>query len=178
MVVQFQSDPYYLVHAAARHNLRTEVVLAGRTVNERMTRVVSDSVANRLWCSGLKPAQSRILVLGITYKANVSDCRNSKIIEVINDLLTKGVGITIVDPLAVPPRFLGDVDFKTSLDRLVGKYHLIIYAVPHVYFEENFTVKTAVNFYEEGCQLRALIDLSGDLSSESFSAVGIEVDSW
>ena len=90
-------DPYYLTYAAGRHGYHPEVVLAGRRINDSMGRHVGREVARRIHGAGLKP---RVLVLGITFKENVPDIRNSGSADVVRELMDFGLSVDLHDPRA------------------------------------------------------------------------------
>jgi UDP-N-acetyl-D-glucosamine/UDP-N-acetyl-D-galactosamine dehydrogenase len=93
-------DPYYLTHMAEMLGYHPDVILAGRRVNDSMGQFVGQVTVKRLIAAGKNVAQSRVLVLGVTYKPNVADLRNSRVREVVRELLDHGVEVVLCDPLA------------------------------------------------------------------------------
>ena len=89
-------DPYYLAHAAKSVKLEPEIILAGRRINDRMSGFVADRIASLL------AGPSKILLLGLTFKENVPDLRNSQVPEIAHHLAAAGHTITVHDPLADP----------------------------------------------------------------------------
>ncbi len=86
-------DPFYLAHAAREAGHEPEIILAGRRINDGMGRFVADEVARRV-------ASGRVLVLGLTFKENVSDLRNTRVVDVISGLVAHGLEVDVHDPLA------------------------------------------------------------------------------
>jgi UDP-N-acetyl-D-galactosamine dehydrogenase len=90
-------DPYYLSHLASEMGHRPEVVLAGRKINDGMAKFIAGQIGERL--AGM-PGQARILILGLTFKQNVPDLRNSKVVDLINALKEQGHKVDVHDPIA------------------------------------------------------------------------------
>ncbi len=91
-------DPYYLVYKASELGIHTEVIQSGRKINDRMPLHVASKVVNELAKNNLKFSESKIIILGLTFKENVSDIRNSKMIEVYNYLRSYNINIFAYDP--------------------------------------------------------------------------------
>lgn len=87
-------DPYYLARCAIDNGHNPEIILSGRRINDRMGQYIADSIADRL------PKDARVLVLGLTFKENVPDLRNSKVIDVVHGLRQRGLHVDVHDALA------------------------------------------------------------------------------
>ena len=126
-------DPYYLTYKAKKIGYSPDVILSGRTVNENMAQFVTDKLVRGMKKRGLEIDKSNILILGITYKENCPDTRNTKIPEVYNNLKKLGANVNIFDPCA---DFL-KVKSEYEIDLINGfaKYDGIILAVSHNYFK-------------------------------------------
>ncbi len=126
-------DPYYLTYKAKKIGYSPDVILSGRTVNENMAQFVTDKLVRGMKKTGLEIDKSNILILGITYKENCPDTRNTKIPEVYNNLKKLGANVNIFDPCA---DFL-KVKSEYEIDLINGfaKYDGIILAVSHNYFK-------------------------------------------
>ena len=119
-------DPYYLSHRAQELGHEAQVILAGRSINDGMATWVADRVdALR---SG-RPAS--ILVLGLTFKENVPDLRNSKVADLISQLQARGHTITVADPLADPEEARHEYGLELDADALSRRYDCVVGAVPH-----------------------------------------------
>ena len=118
-------DPYYLSHLAVRVGQFPRVVLAGRAINDGMGAWIADRVHEQL--SG----PSRVLVLGLTFKENVPDIRNSRVVDVIRRLEWLGHAVVVHDPLADAHE--AEVEYGVRLDgaALGGRYDAVVAAVPH-----------------------------------------------
>jgi UDP-N-acetyl-D-glucosamine/UDP-N-acetyl-D-galactosamine dehydrogenase len=91
-------DPYYLTHKAQEVGYHPEMILAGRRINDHMGQYIASSVIKKMVQKGIDVADSRILVLGLTFKENCPDLRNTRIIDIISDLRDYGVHVDVYDP--------------------------------------------------------------------------------
>ncbi|MBA3898103.1 MAG: nucleotide sugar dehydrogenase [Sphingomonadaceae bacterium] len=119
-------DPYYLAHVATEHDRDPRVVLAGRATNDGMGAWIAERLHDR---RGGKAGSA--LVLGLTFKENVPDIRNSKVIDLIRRLHRLGHRMTLHDPLADPQEFKREYDLALRVDALGGSYDLVVCAVAH-----------------------------------------------
>ena len=119
-------DPYYLSHRAQQLGHDPEVILAGRSINDGMGRWVADSLHREVG-----GRTGRALVLGLTFKEDVPDLRNSKVIDVIRRLEALGHEVTVHDPRADPVEARHEYGVALDGDALEGRYALVVAAVPH-----------------------------------------------
>jgi len=130
-------DPYYLTHRAQEVGYHPEVILAGRRINDSMGAHVADRVARLMMKRGFPVVGSRVLVMGLTFKENCPDLRNSKIVDVIAALEQCNAKVDVLDPWADPK----EAKHEYGLDLLKtwpkpGAYEAIILAVAHREFIE------------------------------------------
>lgn len=128
-------DPYYLTHAAENVGYSADVVLAGRAVNESMPGYVAQRVVSLVEAQGGEPEESSALVLGLTFKKNVSDIRNSKAMVLADLLIDKFARVNVHDPF-VSSGSIGEQDF-VFIDNLADskdRYNLVVLAVDHAEF--------------------------------------------
>lgn len=122
-------DPYYLTHRAEKAGYLPEVILAGRRINDMMGAHVARECVRLLKTAAA--AEPMVTVLGITFKENVPDIRNSKVIDIIRELGEFGVGVQVTDPLALQDEVVHEYGVSlTPLDRL-RPADAIIFAVAH-----------------------------------------------
>lgn len=119
-------DPYYLTHKAEELGYRPQVILAGRRLNDTMARYAARSVIKRMLQNGVDVARSTVGVMGITFKENCPDIRNSKVVDLIEELEAWGVKVIVADPwaneLEVRQEYgidLGAIDGGSPVDALV-----------------------------------------------------------
>ena len=133
-------DPFYLAHCAEMSGHHPEVILAGRRINDKMGAYLADWIAERISAANGGPA--KVLVLGLTFKENLPDLRNTKVIDLIDGLARHGHLVDVHDPLAdaAEARHLHGVELKTGLDGL-GGYDCVVGAVAHACYRA-FTGET------------------------------------
>ncbi|HVO14695.1 MAG TPA: nucleotide sugar dehydrogenase [Alphaproteobacteria bacterium] len=128
-------DPYYLAHLAQRLGHHPEVVLAGRRTNDGMghyiAACVDRAVAERRRAAGAAPAPARILVLGLTFKENVPDLRNTKVIDIVEDLRARGHAVDVCDPLADRDEAMALYGLELHVTPPGAAYDCVLGAVPH-----------------------------------------------
>ena len=95
-------DPYYLTHKAEELGYHPQVILAGRRINDNMARYAARAVIKRMLNNGMDVARSTVRVMGITFKENCPDIRNSKVIDLVEELRRWNVGVVVEDPWADP----------------------------------------------------------------------------
>jgi UDP-N-acetyl-D-galactosamine dehydrogenase len=122
-------DPYYLAHKAESLGYHPEVILSGRRVNDNMGMFVANKVVKLLIQKQIMIKGSRVLVLGITFKENCPDIRNSKVIDIYSELVQFGLEVDIYDPHAEKEAVFHE--YGISLCDSLGKYEAIILAVSH-----------------------------------------------
>ncbi len=128
-------DPYYLTHKAQEVGHNPEIILAGRRLNDNMGIYVANQVVKLMIKKGQKIEGAKVLVLGITFKENCPDIRNSRVIDVIRELQEFGTQVDVYDPWADPK----EVKHEYGLDLLAhpeGAYDAIVLAVAHDKFDD------------------------------------------
>ena len=124
-------DPYYLAHVAREAGHDPQVILAGRRINDAMSAIVAHRIAAALDGAGI-PSPARMLVLGLTFKENVPDVRNSKVVDLVGSLRDQGHDVSVHDPLAdhaVARREFG-IELLPDL-AAAGPFDALVGAVPH-----------------------------------------------
>lgn len=119
-------DPYYLTHKAEELGYHPQVLLAGRRINDDMARYAAQNIVKRMLRNGIDVSRSKIGVLGVTFKENCPDIRNSKVIDLVKELEQWGAQVVISDPWADPNEIqaeygieLGVVSSKDPVDALI-----------------------------------------------------------
>ena len=123
-------DPYYLTHKAESLGYHSEVILSGRRINDNMGIYIANSVIKLMAQNGLPINKANILMLGITFKENCPDIRNSKVVDVIHELKSFGTIVDIYDPQADPEEVKHEYGL-TLVPSPDKKYHAIVLAVSH-----------------------------------------------
>lgn len=123
-------DPYYLTYKAQQLGYNSKVIAAGRFVNDDMPRYVSKKIVQHIIKNSTDPSSAKVLVLGATFKENVSDIRNSKVADLVKDLLDYSLQVDFVDPFASAEEV--EHEYGLSLQSSIGTgYDAIVLAVAH-----------------------------------------------
>jgi UDP-N-acetyl-D-galactosamine dehydrogenase len=123
-------DPYYLTHKAKQAGYHAQVIMSGRNINDSMGAYIAEQTAKKLIKQGKHIQDTKVLIMGATFKEDVSDIRNSKVIDIVNELKTYDVNVHIIDPHADCNEMMHEygVELKTQCD---DNYDAIIVAVNH-----------------------------------------------
>lgn len=123
-------DPYYLLHKSKKLGYDPQVIASGRRINDHMPAFVAKRLVQMLIEKGKNPGDCKVLVMGITFKENVSDIRNSKVVDLIRELMDYSINVHIVDPYASPNEIAHE--YKLSLmDKPSNGYDAVVVAVAH-----------------------------------------------
>jgi len=136
-------DPYYLTHKAKQTGYHAKIINSGRYVNDSMGFYVGKQTVKKIIAQGKRVMDSKVLIMGATFKEDVSDIRNSKVIDVIREIESFSVTVDVIDPYADPAEVNQEYGYKTK-NEPDGPYDAIIVAVSHsqykdlpkTYFEE------------------------------------------
>jgi UDP-N-acetyl-D-galactosamine dehydrogenase len=126
-------DPYYLAYKAKALGYNPQVILSGREVNDQMSLFVTNKLIDLLQANGKNIQAAKILVLGVTFKENCPDIRNSKVFEIIHTLKDKGAIVEAFDPFANADEVLAKQ--QVQLVTVLNQYDAILLAVAHNFFK-------------------------------------------
>jgi len=153
-------DPYYLAHKAQEVGHDPQVILSGRRINDSMGLHVASSIVKLMHQKDLPVKGSRALILGLAFKENTGDTRNSRVIDVHNELISFGLEVDVYDPLAKPIQAKNEygIDLLETLD--LDQYPTILLAVAHDAFKglNIATSKDRVVYDLKGILPRNLVD--------------------
>ncbi len=127
-------DPYYLTHKAQEIGYHPEVILAGRRINDGMGRYVAERVARLLMRRRLPVADTRALVLGVTFKENCPDVRNTRVVDVVRELEDLGMQVDVHDPWADAQACQQEYGIQLCGEPAPGAYSAVVLAVAHHQF--------------------------------------------
>lgn len=159
-------DPYYLTFKAQAIGYHPEVILAGRRINDYMGKYVAENTVKKLIKAGKSVKGSKVLILGLTFKENISDIRNTKVIDVYNELKEYGIEVYIYDPYAYPEEVKHEYGIEL-LDHIEKHtpYDAVIVAVKHRPFIEELDFKEYKKLMNNG-GTPILIDVKGIYNKE------------
>ncbi|MPN42855.1 UDP-N-acetyl-D-mannosamine dehydrogenase [bioreactor metagenome] len=129
-------DPYYFIYQAEILGYHSQIMAAGRRVNDNMPIFVTDNVIRKLIQSNKNVKQACIYVMGITFKEDCPDMRNSKAVEVCKQLSTYGVNIKVVDPVVEKAEFNKEFSMELTNIEDVQNADCLIFLVAHRQFQE------------------------------------------
>ncbi len=166
-------DPYYLTHLAAKLDIHPQVILAGRKINDSMAEFVADKTIKML----LQQATSSSVpltvgILGVTFKENVPDLRNSKVFDVISALEAYGVEVHCVDPVCDPDECMEHYKRKVLTWEALPPCDGIIVAVKHGSFAKDLPLPVLAKKFKKGRNV--LIDLKGMYDLTAARELGIQ----
>jgi UDP-N-acetyl-D-galactosamine dehydrogenase len=124
-------DPYYLTYKATQLGYHPDVILAGRRINDSIGSFIATKAIKLMLNQGIDPKSANVLILGVTFKEDVNDIRNSKVPDIAKELLEFGVKVQMYDPLADKDEFLHEYKLNLVGENEVLKSDCIIFAVPH-----------------------------------------------
>ena len=151
-------DPYYLTWKSSKLGYHARVINSGRYVNDAMGAHVGKQTVKRMLELGKNPLESRVLVMGLTFKEDVADIRNTKVVDVIHELQSYNIEVDVVDPMASPTEVKREYDLTLKEAPDAGAYDAVIIAVNHApYRNMSETDFEALMRDEKG----VLIDLKG-----------------
>jgi UDP-N-acetyl-D-galactosamine dehydrogenase len=128
-------DPYYLTHKAEEIGYHSQVILAGRKINDNMGAFVANKVVKLMIKKSINVNTAKALVLGITFKENCPDIRNSKVIDIITELQDFGVQVDVYDPMAEAHEVKEEYGVNL-IEKISEPYDTIILAVSHNVFQK------------------------------------------
>src|SRR5690554_4081452 len=127
-------DPYYLAQKAQEVGYHPEIILAGRRMNDSMGEYVASQVVKLMLAKDVKVKGAKVLMLGVTFKENCPDVRNTKVVDVVHELEAYGMQVTIYDPLASPEQVAHEYQLKTVQTQPEDKFEAVVLAVAHKEF--------------------------------------------
>lgn len=162
-------DPYYLAYKAREIGYHPEILLAGRRINDSMGSYVANLTLKTLSEAGIKINSANILILGLSFKENIPDIRNSKVKDIYDDLKKWGVNVYVVDPYADKKDALKEYGIKLSDIKKNFLYDAVILAVKHRVFVEMGEEKMINMIRKNG----VFFDVKSVFSSEKFIKASI-----
>ena len=135
-------DPYYLAHKAKEVGHDPQVILSGRRINDGMGLHVASSIVKLLHQKDLPVKGSKALILGLAFKENTGDVRNSKVVDVYQELKSFGMEVDVHDPLANPEQAMSEYGITLIKGVVLENYQAILLAVPHESFH-SLTIQTS-----------------------------------
>ena len=167
-------DPYYFTYEAEKLGYHSQIILAGRKVNDSMAEFVADAAIKQLVLSNKAPAKSKVAVFGLTFKENCPDCRNSKVGDLIKRLREYGINPLVYDPW-VSAEEVADVYGVTLSDiQDIRSIDCLILAVAHECFKKISIEEFDAMFVKEPGSEKIIIDVKALLDTEAVERYGFK----
>jgi len=164
-------DPYYLTHKAEMIGYSPQVILAGRRINDSMAKFVAEQTIKELIKANCNVKGAKVNVLGLTFKENCPDLRNSKVAELIDELKSYGVELHIHDPVADADEARHEYGVELESWESLPRAEVIVAAVSHKEFIEKSVSDFQSKVIEKGC----FIDVKSQFDREALNKTGLSV---
>ena len=129
-------DPYYLTYKAQQLGYHPQMILAGRRINDDMSLYVASRIIKLMLSKGQQPQSSRVLMMGLAFKENCPDVRNTKVVDIVNELETYGASVDVFDPWVDAAEAKNEYGIALTEDPAQGAYDVVVLAVAHRQFKE------------------------------------------
>jgi UDP-N-acetyl-D-galactosamine dehydrogenase len=127
-------DPYYLTYKAEQLGYHPQMILAGRRINDNMSLYVSTQIVKLMLKKSIQPKGARVLMLGLTFKENCPDLRNTKVVDIVRELASYGTEVDVHDPWVDAAEAKEEYGLDLVADPQKGAYDVVIIAVAHDQF--------------------------------------------
>ncbi|MDE2367620.1 MAG: nucleotide sugar dehydrogenase [Burkholderiales bacterium] len=164
-------DPYYLTHKAEMLGYHPQVILAGRRINDGMGKFIAEQTIKQMIASGSYIKGARVNMLGLTFKENCGDLRNSKVIDIIHELQSYGVDVHVTDPQAEPEEAMHEYGVRLERWEDLPRADAIVAAVAHREFARIPVEELSRKLVKGG----AFIDVKGSYAVPALTAAGFRL---
>lgn len=164
-------DPYYLTHKADMLGYHPQVILAGRRINDGMGKFIAEQTIKHMIAAGSMIKGAKVNVLGLTFKENCGDLRNSKVIDIIRELQSYGVEVFVTDPQAEAPEALHEYGVKLVAWDELPRADAIVAAVAHREFADLSLEDLGKKLVKNG----AFVDVKAAFDQRSLAEAGYKV---
>ena len=156
-------DPFYLIHKAKKIGVEPQVIAAGRIVNDFIPKFIAKRVIQSLIEQEKNPGKARVLVMGVTFKEDVSDIRNSKVVDLVRELMDFSVQVHVIDPHGNPNELAHEYGISL-IDKPIGDYDVILLAVGH----KQYIQMSVADFEKLSKDELYMFDIKGVLNSADY----------
>jgi UDP-N-acetyl-D-galactosamine dehydrogenase len=160
-------DPYYFIYEAERLGYHSQIIAAGRKINDGMAQFIAQQLIKVLILNEVPVKGSKIAILGCTFKENVNDIRNSKVFDIIPFLNEVGITPIVYDPFVNPKEVKKNSQFILVSKDQIKACDAILVAVAHDEFK-SLSIAEINQFYKEGLNTKVLVDVKGCFNKELF----------
>lgn len=168
-------DPYYFIYEAERLGYHSQIILSGRKINDSMGKFISDAIIKKLALANKSIKESKIVILGLTFKENCPDIRNSKVIDIINSLSEFGISPDIVDPYVNKKEVNEEYGLEVIDLESVKDADCVVIAVAHKEFKEMDVQEVDKLFKDVNNNEKIIIDVKGILNKKQIENKGYSI---
>ncbi len=161
-------DPYYLTYKAEQLGYHSQVILSGRRINDDMGKYVAENTVKNLIKAGANVSGARVGILGFTFKENCPDTRNTRVIDIYNELLEYGITPVVADPVADSDEAMHEYGISFVDMSEIRNMDAIIIAVAHSEFG-GINIEKLNEMFVSGCNKKVLVDVKGVLNRKDFA---------
>ena len=165
-------DPYYLTYKAEQLGYHSQIILSGRRINDYMGHYVAENLVKKLIKADVPIRNAKVGILGFTFKENCPDTRNTKVIDIVNELNEYGISPVITDPKANPEEAKNEYGIKLMEMNEIGELDAIVIAVAHEEFMNLSMDDFSKLFNDNPDQKKTLVDVKGILDRNAFENAG------
>lgn len=165
-------DPYYFVYEAEKLGYHSQIILSGRKINDSMGEFVADAIIKRLILANKVVKQSKVVILGITFKENAPDVRNSRVIDIINKLKEYGIRQIIVDPIANFEETKKEHSIELTNISEVKNADCLVFAVAHEMFRKMSYEQISTLFGNSDNKEKIIIDVKSIFDKNEIEKIG------
>lgn len=163
-------DPYYFTYKAEQLGYHSQIILAGRKINDNMGKHVADNIIKTMIQEQITVHEARVGILGLTFKENVADVRNTRVVDIVDELKEYGVELIVHDPYADPEEVQREFGITLADDEDVKDLDCVVLAVPHQAYLMRYTLSTLKNLYRS--DKRVLVDIKSIFDQKESEAKG------
>ena len=163
-------DPYYFTYKAEQLGYHSQIILAGRKINDEMGRYVAGQMVKELIKAGVTIRGARVAIMGITFKENCGDVRNTKVVDIIEELEDYGVSVMVYDPVADRQEVQREYGIELADKEDLKDLDCVVFAVAHDQFNEEFSTEDLDGLYRS--EEKVIVDIKSILDRDGLLKKG------
>ncbi|WP_042143758.1 nucleotide sugar dehydrogenase [Paucisalibacillus sp. EB02] len=165
-------DPYYFTYKAEQLGYHSQIILSGRKINDDMGKYVAGNIIKQMIKAKQDIDGARVAILGLTFKENVGDVRNTKIIDIVEELKEYGVNVLVHDPVAEADDVYHEYNITLVNEEELKEIDTVVLAVPHKEYLENYDLNKLNGLYRN--DKKVLVDIKSVLNRQECEAKGFQ----
>ncbi|GAB3065881.1 nucleotide sugar dehydrogenase [Virgibacillus ainsalahensis] len=163
-------DPYYFTYKAEQLGYHSQIILSGRKINDDMGKYIASNIIKKMIKAKQEIDGAKVAIFGLTFKENVGDVRNTKIIDIINELKEYGVEVLVHDPIAEKEEVYNEFNIRLVDKEELNDLDCVVMAVPHQVFKETYDLDMLDGLYKD--DRKVLVDVKSILDRKECETKG------